>query len=82
MDLQTAIEILEYHQKWRLGEREIMIHEPKRITEALDIVLNEVKNRSESVVGQSELLKAKEQICYKNNEPCKYDCSGLCKESC
>ena len=21
------------------------------------------------------------QICYKSNEPCKYDCSGLCKES-
>ena len=34
------------------------------------------------VVGQSEQLKPKEQICYKSNEPCKYDCSGLCKESC
>ena len=34
-----------------------------------------------SVVGQSEQLKPKEQICYKSNEPCKYDCSGLCKES-
>jgi hypothetical protein len=34
------------------------------------------------VVGQSEQLKPKEQICYKSNNPCKYDCSGLCKESC
>jgi hypothetical protein len=34
------------------------------------------------VVGQSKQLKPKEQICYKSNEPCKYDCSGLCKESC
>jgi len=34
------------------------------------------------VVGQSEQLKPKQQICYKSNEPCKYDCSGLCKESC
>ena len=33
------------------------------------------------VVGRSEQLKPKEQICYKSNEPCKYDCSGLCKES-
>ena len=22
------------------------------------------------------------QECYKSGEPCKYDCSGLCKESC
>ena len=43
MELKTAIEILEYHQEWRLGNREDMIHEPKKLTEALDIVLNEVK---------------------------------------
>jgi len=34
------------------------------------------------VAGQSEQLKPKPQICYKSNELCKYDCSGLCKESC
>lgn len=34
------------------------------------------------VVGRSEQLKPKQQICYKSNEPCKYDCTGLCKESC
>ena len=34
-----------------------------------------------SVVGRSEQLKPEPQICYKSNEPCKYDCSGLCKES-
>ena len=43
MELRTAIEILEYHQEWRLGKREDMIHEPKKLTEALDIVLSEVK---------------------------------------
>ena len=43
MELQTAIEILEYHQKWRLGQREDMIHEPQKLTEALNIVLSEVK---------------------------------------
>ena len=34
------------------------------------------------VVGQSEQLKPEPQICYKSNEVCRYDCSGLCKESC
>ena len=43
MELQTAIEILEYHQEWRLGKREDMIHEPKKLTEALDVLLSEVK---------------------------------------
>ena len=59
MELQTAIEILEYHQEWRLGKREDMIHEPKKLTEALDIVLSEVKKiRLGAVVGRSEQLKA------------------------
>ena len=43
MELKTAIEILEYHQEWRLGKREDMIHEPKKLTEAIDIVLSEIK---------------------------------------
>ena len=46
MDIETAIEILEYHQEWRLGKREDMIHEPKQLTQALDIVLNTVKKIS------------------------------------
>ena len=32
------------------------------------------------VVLQSEQLPP--QICYKTNEPCKYNCQGLCRESC
>ena len=47
MELKTAIEILEYHQEWRLGKREDMIHEPKKLTEAFDMVLNEVKKLKE-----------------------------------
>ena len=43
MDIKTAIEVLEYHQEWRLGKRDQMIHEPKVLTEALDILLSEVK---------------------------------------
>ena len=59
MELQTAIEILEYHQEWRLGKREDMIHEPKKLTEALDIVLSEVKKfRLGDVSRRSEQLKA------------------------
>ena len=55
MELKTAIEILEYHQEWRLGKREDMIHEPKKLTEALDIVLSEVKKfRLDTISGRSE----------------------------
>jgi hypothetical protein len=43
MELKTAIEILEYHQEWRLGKREDMIHAPKKLTEALDVIIKEVK---------------------------------------
>jgi hypothetical protein len=45
MELKTAIEILEYHQEWRLGKREDMIHEPKKLTEALDVALLELKKK-------------------------------------
>jgi hypothetical protein len=43
MELQKAIEILEYYQDWRLGKKEDMIYEPKELTEALDIVVSEVR---------------------------------------
>ena len=28
------------------------------------------------------VLKHKQEICYKSNEPCVHDCKGLCRESC
>jgi hypothetical protein len=43
MDIQTAIEILEHHQEWRLGKREDMIHDPKKLTEAMEIVIGVLK---------------------------------------
>ena len=64
MELKTAIEILEYHQEWRLGKREDMIHEPKMLTEALDIVLNEVKKLEASVSGSLHLVDFIEEIEY------------------
>ena len=64
MDLKTAIEILEYHQEWRLGKREDMIHEPKKLTQALDIILNEVKKLEVSVSGSLHLVDFIEEIEY------------------
>ena len=46
-----------------------------------ELIEREVALRIHDVVGGREQLRSKEQICYKSNEPCKYDCSGLCKES-
>jgi len=43
MELKTAIEILEYHQEWRVGKRGYMRYNPNTLTKALDIVLEEVK---------------------------------------
>lgn len=54
MDLKTAIEILEYHQEWRLGKRDDMIHESKKLTEAIDVLLAYIKD------GRSEQLVCKE----------------------
>jgi len=57
MELNTAIEILDYHQEWRQGKREDMIHEPKKLTKALDIVLSEIKKLNiHSVIMRSEQL--------------------------
>jgi len=30
---------------------------------------------------ENELKNSEPKICYKSNEPCKYNCQGLCKES-
>jgi hypothetical protein len=43
LNLINAIGILEYHQEWILGKRDDMIHEPKALTEALDVIIKEVK---------------------------------------
>lgn len=49
MELKTAIEILEYHQEWRLGKREYMIHEPKILTEAIDVILDAFNTKTWSI---------------------------------
>lgn len=66
MELKTAIEILDYHQEWRLGKREDMIHEPKKLTEALDIVLSEVKKST--IHNVSARLTAALGECVEGND--------------
>jgi hypothetical protein len=84
MELKTAIEILEYHQEWRQGRREDMIHEPKKLTEALDMVLCEVKKNSVSgwasvtdalIDGDGQVLHEGYRVFtheFTNNGWCKY----------
>ncbi len=43
MTLDKSIEILEYHQQWRRCIIDEMKYSPKELTEALDNVLNLVK---------------------------------------
>jgi hypothetical protein len=83
MEIQTAIEILEYHQEWRLGKRDNMIHEPKKLTEALDIVISEVKKfRIGAVSGRVCTCKNSETekyslvpvFCHKCNAYVRTDC--------
>ena len=45
MKLQEAIEILEYHQEWRLGKNDEML-DPKVISEAIETILNHLKNET------------------------------------
>jgi len=42
MELKRAIEILEYHQEWRLGKHDDMLYTPRELSEAINIVLTEV----------------------------------------
>ncbi len=46
MDLKLAIEILTYHQKWRLGKVEDYKYSPKEITMAIDVLLNYLKTNA------------------------------------
>lgn len=68
------------------GGRSLSMSVPPQVSD-IDMAICELIRRYKQliitdVVLQSEQLKPKQQICYKSNEPCKYDCSGLCKESC
>jgi len=51
MELQEAINILERHNKWRLGA-EIPMMQPKQITEAINVVLKYVKKTMKKLNGK------------------------------
>lgn len=40
MNLEKAIEIVDYHQEWRLGKQDGMKYSPKELTEALYVLLD------------------------------------------
>lgn len=44
MTLTQAIEILTYHQEWRLGKVDEMPYSPRQLTEAIDTVLDYFKH--------------------------------------
>ena len=73
----TNLEILETlsinHKKLK-EDKPLLFH---NILKAMDKAKSQAINYSRCC----EELKPK-QKCYKSGEPCKYDCSGLCKESC
>jgi hypothetical protein len=46
MKLQRAIEILEEHQSWRLGSDEETHYTTKELTEAINLVLIEIKRKN------------------------------------
>jgi hypothetical protein len=41
MELNKALEILRYHQQWRLGKIDEMKHSPSELTEAIDTLLKQ-----------------------------------------
>ena len=54
MKLKKAIKILEDHQKWRLGDEEIIQTNGRELTESINTVLKEVKNRKNLLIKYHE----------------------------
>jgi len=50
MNTQESIKILKDHQSWRLGKTNYMPHEPKTLTEAIDVLIKDAE--------KIEMLKA------------------------
>jgi hypothetical protein len=69
---------------WYLGDFEIML--PNFFVYKMDCHIRKIKyvhdfqNLYFALNGR-ELKVSNNNVCYKSNEACKYDCSGLCKDS-
>ena len=50
MGINKAIEILKYHQRWRMGEVHSMHHSPATLSEALRVVIELAKNHKEEII--------------------------------
>lgn len=48
MKINEAISLLEYHQKWRRGDEQIMV-DPKQLGEAIDMVLERFNKSQEAL---------------------------------
>ena len=67
MKLQEAISILKIHQQWRLGADIVMI-EPKELTEAIDTLLNyHIVDTNEMVCYTEEQVREVIRNCFKSN---------------
>jgi hypothetical protein len=40
MSIEEAIKVLESHQAWRLGDDDVQMTDPKKLTEANNVILN------------------------------------------
>lgn len=43
MILEQAIEIIEYYQSWRMGDKDELIYTPRQITTALELIIKTIK---------------------------------------
>ena len=57
MDIKKAIKVLDNHQKWRLGDDDIIQTNASELTESISLILSEVKKLHLPVVNASFLPK-------------------------
>jgi len=69
MNIKKAIEVLEYHQQWRLGDDDIVQTNARELTESINIILVEVKKVINTFYCQSEIEGGKK--CETQCEHCK-----------
>jgi hypothetical protein len=66
-------------------EKDLLTHFDAKVLmpmyERLAVIIMESTIKAINYTHCCTELKPKQE-CYKSEEPCKYDCSGLCKESC
>jgi len=81
MDLQDAIKVLDYHQRWRQGIEEDMKYKPLQLTEALDIVLEQVKKLNIDDVSKCCIEPKLTTDFFTDNETCQ-NCGTQKKNVC